>query len=378
MESAEVVVIGAGVIGCAIAHRFAKSGHKTILIDRQSPGKEASAAAAGILAVASGLSKRGPMYHLKRASQDLFPSLVEEIELVSGVDVEYRKAGLIALIRNETEEKMYRRLFKLRQEQGHAVQWLSDAELHQLEPALACGFRGAIHFLDDHSLNNGRLSEAWALTAERSGVIVKYNTTVTDITMTNGRIDSVRIGASWVQVGTVIIAGGSWSPNIGRLFKLNIPIVPAKGQMLAVRADMIGHVIHSGDHYLVPRSNGEVIIGSTVEFEGYTKDVTLSGIHALIDRARSMVPELAKAPLSNFWAGLRPYPTTGRPLLGWAPRFENLVLATGHHRNGIVLAPITGRLIHELITTNTTSIDLAPFAVPDTQTTGDDFTDATS
>ncbi len=374
MESAEVVIIGAGVIGCAIAHRFAKAGHKTILIDRQSPGKEASAAAAGILAVASGLSKRGPMYRLKKASQDLFPALVEEIELVSDVDIEYRKAGLVALIRNETEEKMYRRLFKLRQGQGHTVRWLSDAELHQLEPSLAQGFRGAIHFLDDHSLNNRRLSEAWSIAAKRSGVSVKYDTTVTDVSLTNARIDSICIGASWVRVGTVIIAGGSWSRDIGKLFKLDIPVAPAKGQMLAVRADLIRHVIHSGDHYLVPRNNGEIIIGSTVEFKGYTKEVTLSGVHALIDRARSMVPELAEAPLSHFWAGLRPYSATGRPLLGRAPGFENLVLATGHHRNGIVLAPITGKLIYELITTNTTSIDLGPFALPGTGTVGHDST----
>ncbi len=364
MTSADVVVLGAGVIGSSVAHTFARHQYKTILVDKQQPGQEASAAAAGILAVSSGRSKRGPMYQLKKASQALYPSLIQEIQQATGIDIEHQTVGVLCLIRNDADEKKYRKLYELRQEQGHPVTWLSAEALRQAEPALNPALRGAVHFSGDHHLHNGKLAEAWALTAEKCGAQLRTGTTVTEVRRTGGHVHSVRIGDEWVEAGTVVIATGSWSRQVGELFGVAIPVEPAKGQMLAVRATQLNHVISCDEHYLVPRKNGEVIMGSSVEYVGHTKDVTLDTVQAFIDRSEALVPGISKAPLSRFWAGLRPYSPTRRPILCRAPGIDNVVLATGHHRNGIVLAPITGKLIYELITTDQPSLDLTPFALP--------------
>jgi glycine oxidase len=363
-RTADVVVIGGGVIGSAIAWNLAAQKQLTILVEKNQPGKEASSAAAGILAVASGRSKRGPMYQLKSTSQKLYPALVHELEERTGVDIEYQRVGVLDLVRNDADEKKYRQLYDLRKEQGYAATWLSADEVRRLEPQLTPHLRGAVHFPDDHHLNNERLAEAWAQAVAQRGATVQTGVTVNEARIANGKVTAVRIGEEWVSTNTVVIAAGSWSQEVGTIFGLAVPTQPAKGQMLTVRFPHVRHVISWSDHYLVPRKNGEVVIGSTVEFVGYNKEVTLETVRALIERSVDLVPAVSTAPLNRFWAGLRPYSPTRRPILCRAPGLENVILATGHHRNGIVLAPITGQLICELITTGKTSISLEPFALP--------------
>jgi glycine oxidase len=363
-RTVDVVVIGGGVIGSAIAWNLAAQQQRTILVEKNQPGKEASSAAAGILAVASGRSKRGPMYQLKSASQKLYPALVEELEARTGIDIEYQRVGVLDLIRNDADEKKYRQLYDLRREQGYSATWLSAADARRLEPHLTENLRGAVHFSDDHHLNNERLAETWAQAVAQRGATVQTGVTVNEARIVNEKVTAVRIGEEWVNTNTVVIAAGSWSQEVGAVFGLAIPTQPAKGQMLTVRFPHVRHVISWSDHYLVPRKNGEVVIGSTVEFIGHNKEVTLETVSTLIDRSVDLVPSVRTAPLNRFWAGLRPYSPTRRPILCRAPGLDNVILATGHHRNGIVLAPITGQLICELITTGKTSISLEPFAFP--------------
>lgn len=362
--TADVVVIGGGVIGASIAWYLAEQQQRTHLIEKNEPGQEASAAAAGILAVASGRSKRGPMYQLKRASQELYPALVRELEERTGIDIEYQTIGVLDLIRTEADEKKYRQLYELRREQGYPATWLSADEAHRLEPALTADIRGAVHFPSDHHLHNGKLAEAWAKASAQRGVIVHTGSTVSEIRTSGGKVTAVRVGDEWISADTVVIAAGSWSRQVGEMFGVTIPVEPAKGQMLAIRATNIRHVLSWSEHYLVPRKNGEVIVGSTVEFIGHNKDVTLDTVQSLIARSVDLVPALRQAPLSRFWAGLRPYSPTRRPILCRAPSLENVIIATGHHRNGIVLAPMTGKLISELITTGETSMSLESFTLP--------------
>ena len=364
ITTTDVVVIGGGVIGSAIAYDLAKQQQRVILVEKNQPGQEASAAAAGILAVASGRAKRGSMYQLKRAGQALYPALVRELEEQTGIDIEYQTVGVLDLIRTEADEKKYRQLYELRREQGYAATWLSADEVRRLEPTLTTNLRGAVHFSGDHHLHNGKLAEAWAKAAAQRGVDVRTGVTVTEARIAGGKVSAVRIGNDWVKTNTVVIAAGSWSRQVGDVFGLTIPIEPAKGQMLAVHAPQLKYVVSWDDHYLVPRKNGEVVIGSTVEFVGHNKDVTLETLRSLSTCAEELVPGIGKAPLTRFWAGLRPYSPTRRPILCRAPAVDNLIIATGHHRNGIVAAPITGKLICELITTGQTSMSLEHFALP--------------
>lgn len=363
-KTTDVVVIGGGVIGSAIAWNLAEHKQRTLLIEKNQPGQEASAAAAGLLSVASGRSKRGPMYHLKRASQELYPALIRELEERTGIDIEYQTVGVLDLVRTDADEKKYRQLYELRREQGYPATWLSAVEVRRLEPTLTADLRGAVHFPSDHHLHNGKLAEAWAKAAEQRGVTVQTGVTVNEAQIAGGKVTAVRVGDEWVSVNTVVIAAGSWSRQVGEIFALTIPVEPAKGQMIAVRASQLRYVISWDEHYLVPRKNGELVMGSTVEFVGHNKDVTLETVQLLINRSTALVPGISKAPLSRFWAGLRPYSPTRRPILCRAPGLDNVIIATGHHRNGIVLAPITGKLVSELITTGQTSLSLEPFGLP--------------
>ncbi|MGE0679648.1 MAG: glycine oxidase ThiO [Candidatus Binatia bacterium] len=363
-KTADVVVIGGGVIGSAIAWHLSAQQQQVILVEKNQPGQEASAAAAGILAVASGRSKRGPMYQLKRAGQEMYPTLVRELEERTGIDIEYQTTGVLDLIRTDADEKKYRQLYELRREQGYAATWLTAEEVRRLEPTLTAELRGAVHFSGDHHLHNGKLAEAWAKAVEQRGGVVQTGVIVNETRIEGSKVTAVRIGDEWVSINTVVIAAGSWSRQVGNLFGLTIPIEPAKGQMITVRSTELRHVISWNEHYLVPRKNGEVVIGSTVEFVGHNKDVTLETVQSLISRSIDLAPGIGKAPLNRFWAGLRPYSPTRRPILCRAPGLENVILATGHHRNGIVAAPITGKLICELITTGQTSMSVEPFAFP--------------
>lgn len=363
-KTTDVVVIGGGVIGSAIAWNLAEHKQQTLLIEKNQPGQEASTAAAGLLSVASGRSKRGPMYHLKRASQELYPALIRELEARTGIDIEYQTVGVLDLVRTDADEKKYRQLYELRREQGYPATWLSPEELRRFEPALTTDVRGAVHFPSDHHLHNGKLAEAWAAGAVQRGVSLQIGTTVNEARIAGGKVIAVRVGDEWIDTNTVVIAAGSWSRQVGEIFGLTIPVEPAKGQMIAVRATQLRHVVAWDEHYLVPRKNGEVIIGSSVEFIGHNKDVTLETLQLFIHRSEALIPGISKAPLSRFWAGLRPYSPTRRPILCRAPGLDNVILATGHHRNGIVLAPITGKLVSELIVTGQTSMPLEPFGLP--------------
>jgi glycine oxidase len=268
------------------------------------------------------------------------------------------------LVRTDADEKKYRQLYELRREQGYPATWLSPEDLRRFEPALTTAVRGAVHFPSDHHLHNGKLAEAWAAGAVQRGVSLRIGTTVNEARIAGGKVTAVRVGDEWIDTNTVVIAAGSWSRQVGEIFGLTIPVEPAKGQMIAVRATQLRHVVAWDEHYLVPRKNGEVIIGSTVEFIGHNKDVTLETLQLFIHRSEALIPGISKAPLSRFWAGLRPYSPTRRPILCRAPGLDNVIIATGHHRNGIVLAPITGKLVSELITTGQTSMSLEPFGLP--------------
>jgi len=364
VTTTDVLVIGGGVIGCSIAYHLARAGVHTLVVERGQVGMEASSAAAGVLALANGGSKKGPTFELKRASMEMFPPLVEELRNLTGIDAEYLPWGLLSLIQDEEDEKRLGRLYTLRQKQRLPAEWLTPEQVWKQEPEITRELRGAVLFSGDHHIDSAKFTQGLAMGAQRLGAGFILGNTVRQVRQERGRATEVLLDGERVSSTEIVIAAGAWSGQVGELFGLALPVVPAKGQMLACRAGSLRHVISWKDHSLVPDSNGEVIIGATVEFAVFDKEVTLEGLRSLISAAEAMAPSISKAPWVRAWAGLRPYSPTRRPILCRAPGLDNVILATGHHRSGILLAPITGKLIAELITAGAASISLEPFGLP--------------
>lgn len=361
--SADFVIAGAGVIGCAIAHALAQAGAgRIIVVERATPGSEASGAAAGLLAVASTKSPRGVLFELRRASAAMFPQLVETLRGETGIDLEYSSHGTLDLAFTARDAARLERLVARRREQGFAAELLDPGQALSHEPAANPTVRSAGHFPDDRSIHNGRFVEALHSAAGRRGVDFRLGSELNGVEYAKGRVSSVRIGVDRVRIGHLIIAAGVWSREVASLLRVNVPVRPDRGEMLALRPKApLRRILSWNDGYLVPRADGEVLVGSTSARGVEEKVVTASSMELLLRRAVRMVPELADATLLRTWAGLRPLSTLRRPVIGPLRDFENVTLASGHHRSGILLAPITAKLVTELLVQGVTSIPIQPF-----------------
>jgi glycine oxidase len=361
---ADVAIIGAGVIGCAIAYALARATPLRIVVfERGTPGCEASNAAAGVLAVASGQARQGVLLDLRRRSAEMFPALVRDLEEQTDIDLGYREAGLISLAFSETEAVALQDLVQHRNGQGLRCQLLTPAEARELEPALSPRLSAAALFPDDHSINNERLVAALVMAARNRGVSFRIRHPVRSVSA-EGNTVTLQFPSGSFEAGLVIVTAGAWSGEVLAPLDIKVPLRPARGEMTAIRPCgwTLRHTVTAGTGYLVPRETGEVLIGSTTAFVGFESQVTPHGLATLLTNAAAMVPQTRGTTPLRSWAGLRPCPTIRRPIIAFLPNLERVLLATGHHRNGILLAPITGQLVTELVTGAPTSVAMRPFS----------------
>jgi glycine oxidase len=360
----DVAIIGGGVMGCAIARALAIAGAGRILVLERAPhaGSEASGAAAGVLAVASSRAPGGVLFALKRASAALFPALAEALREESQIDIEYSTAGLLELAFSSREAERLDRLVVRRREQGFAVEALDAERVRAEHPEINPAVRRGAWFGDDRAVHNGRLVAALAAGAVQRGVTLRCGAAVERITVRHGRVTEIEAAGERIAPGHVVVAAGAWSAAIGALLGIKIPVRADRGEMVAVRPRTPPAVTLAWrDGYLVPRRDGEVLIGSTSARGATERIVTAGAAAVLLGRAVRMVPALGDATLVRTWAGLRPLSALRRPIIGPPPQLANVTLACGHHRSGILLAPITAQLVAELIVQRATSIDVRPF-----------------
>jgi glycine oxidase len=357
---ADVVIIGAGAIGCSIAYQLAKENVVVVVVDKGEIGREASWASAGILTHAS--SGASPYAQLCRASRAMFPALAEELRDVADVDIEYRESGGLDDFFTEEEERELDGYFHAESGRGIAVEKLSREELLQREPAMSLEARGALCWQEDAQVRNPRYVRALAQAAARRGATFVLGKPVTEILTVGERVTGVRAFDETISAGATIVAAGAWSARMGRLLGCAMEVEPVKGQIVLLETvpSLVRHVVHASDFYLVPRVDGKILVGATVEFAGFDKRPTPEGVHSLLQRALELVPALAQHALVTAWAGLRPYRERG-VVIGPVPRWENVYVATGHYRNGILLSPITGRLIKEMIVDGAPSLNVERF-----------------
>jgi glycine oxidase len=351
---ADIVVIGGGVIGLSVARALARRGVRgVVLIERARLGAESSVAAAGILAPQVEADEAGAFFDFACKSRDLYPAFADALREESATDIELDHTGTLYLAFTQEDEDEMRRRLEWQSRAGLAVRFVNRDEARRIEPGISPEIRCGLRFPNDTQVNNRQLLKALAVANRHLGVKLLTGCDARSIRVSHGRVEGIETSQGSVSTPVVVLAAGAWSsfidsPDI-RLPQLRIE--PVRGQMLCFETHerLARHVIYSPRGYLVPRVDGRLLAGSTTEHAGFDKSVTSSGIHAIMTSAAEIAPRLAHLPLSDSWAGLRPRAEDNLPVLGPCAEVRGLFYATGHYRNGILLAPITGELIAETI-----------------------------
>lgn len=385
----DVVVVGGGVIGCAVAYYAAKRGLGVTLIDRPKRGRATSASAGGLWPLGesvglgcgvifykamAGLGTLPDGVHgpgqLPRSfldfalqSNGMFPSLAAELRDVSGIDFEFERTSLLFLMYDEGDVTFAKPLWERCPCGQGLTEWLTPEELAKAEPAVTREIRGALRFHGDDQVNPYRLADAYRAAARRLGTTVVTHTEVTGLRIDSGRVTAVETAAGDFPCGVVVNAAGAWAPEVGRMAGLEIPVRPVRGQIVGTETlpNVLSACLSTTDCYLAQKQHGEVIIGSTTEEAGYEVGVTPAAMKALSAGAVRAVPFLKDVRVKRVWSGLRPGTPDELPILGPVEALAGYLNACGHFRTGILTSPLTGLLIAEMIAGDRPSFPAEPF-----------------
>jgi glycine oxidase len=346
MKNWDVIVIGGGIIGLSLSIELRKKGASVLLIERGEPGREASHAAGGML-VDCALETPPALQSLATASARLYPEFAHELEVESGTKVDLRDQGTILLPSAEHATPS-------------AFSALTPAQLAELEPALS-EVKGAAFFVKERSVDPRALTAAALKTAKNRGVDFSSGDSVTAVNLSDGHVTGVTTNKTSFLTSKVVNCAGAWSGQVG---PSAFPTRPVKGQILCLvmpSRTLLRHVIRSPQVYLIPRSDGRLLVGATVEETGFDKRTDPSTIQHLHQAAIALVPKLLDAQIHDAWAGLRPGTPDALPILG-ATDTPGYYVATGHFRDGILLSPITAQVMADVITGARCNYDLTPFS----------------
>jgi glycine oxidase len=362
----KTVIIGAGVMGLGIAWRLAQAGCPVTLYDRGEAGHGASWAAAGMLAAAVETEPgEEQLLALTLESQRMWPGFARELEALSGISLGYRDEGTIVVALTRDDAEQLRHTYDFQKSLGLDLEWLSGAEALSREPRLRAGVPGAVFSPRDHQVENRRLTLALIEAARLAGALLQEHLPVREVDITGGRACGVVTDRGREPADVVILAAGAWSREIAGIPPAHLPPVrPIKGQMLALRMDaaapLLRHVLWLSRGYLVPRDDGRLVVGATVEERGFDDTLTAGGLLALLEGAWRAVPGIEELAIVESWVGFRPGSRDDAPMLG-ASGIDGLVIATGHHRNGILLTPLTAEAISAFVLTGCLPDMVEPF-----------------
>ena len=363
----KTIVIGAGVIGLSIAWRLAQAGCPVTIYDKGAAGRGASWAAGGMLAAQLETEPgEEALLPLALESQRLWPDFARELEAAAGLPVGYRDEGTIAVALTRDDAEQLRFTYEFQKGLGLDLTWLGGAEARRREPHLHPSLAGAVWSPQDHQAENRQLAQALTLAARNAGATLHEHCPVQEVDIAGGRASGVVSGRGRDPADVVILAAGAWSRQVGGIPTAQLPPVrPIKGQMLALQMDpaapLLRHVIWLPRGYLVPRLDGRLIVGGTVEEKGFDDRLTAGGLLALIDGAWRAVPTIEELPIAETWVGFRPGSRDDAPMLG-PSGIDGLVIATGHHRNGILLTPVTAAAVSAYVLSGRLPDSARPFS----------------
>ncbi|GAB2955098.1 glycine oxidase ThiO [Streptomyces heilongjiangensis] len=357
-HTSDVLVVGGGIIGLVTAWRAAQRGFTTTVVD-PGPGGGAGQVAAGMLAAVTELHHgEQTLLGLNLESARRYPDFAAELTEATGLDLGYRRSGTLAVALDADDRAHLRELHTLQRRSGLQSEWLNGRECRRLEPMLAPGVRGGLRVDGDHQIDPRRLSRALVTACERAGVVF-HRAWAEELSVVRGRAAGVRADdGTGLTAGRVVLAGGSHSGRLaGVPDDVLPPVRPVKGQVLRLTVPeryapfltrTVRAVVRGSHVYLVPREDGELVVGATNEELGWDTTVTAGGVYELLRDAHELVPGITELPLTETRAGLRPGSPDNAPLLG-PTALDGLLLATGHHRNGVLLAPVTGDVLAHVL-----------------------------
>jgi glycine oxidase len=365
-HSGDVVIVGGGIIGLTVAWRLGRLGADVTVIERDGVGGATSRVAAGMLApsaeVEFGAAGRR-LLDLGLRSAEMWPEFARELEQASGAQVGLRRTGTLLLARDEDEVGELERALVFRRSLGLNVERLRPSQAREREPALAPTLRLALELPDDHAVDPRQVTEALRLACQAIGVRLRAHAPVSSLLLDGERVGGVRLGdGECVKSDVVVLAMGPWAEQIEGLDEVaRVPVRPVKGQILRLRdpagPGLLDRVVRYEGGYLVPRGDGRYVLGATVEERGFELAATAGGVYELLREARELVPGITELQIEELSVGLRPSTPDNVPVIGRGA-VEGLVWATGHHRNGILLAPLTGVLVAALVGGETAAADL--------------------
>jgi glycine oxidase len=353
----DVVIVGGGAIGLCCAWRLAQAGAEVVVLDRAEPPAGATRVAAGMLAPIGELAFGEPeLLRMTIAGAELYPDFIAELEAVSGLSTGYARHGALHIALDRDEASELRRVHDLQRSLGLGAEWLPPRRCRELEPGLTPSFNGGVHAPDEAAVDPRRMTAALLAALADAGVEVRGGTDVVAPVTVDERLQGVRTGSGdELPAGHVVLATGAWAGSEGWLPEEALPPVrPVKGEILELRSadgrPPCERIVASERVYLVPRPDGRLIVGATTAERGFDATVTAGGVHELLREAYRLLPDVAEMELVEAMAGLRPGTPDNLPLIG-PGALDGLILACGHYRNGILLAPLTGAAVADSIAT---------------------------
>ncbi|MCG8436114.1 MAG: glycine oxidase ThiO [Gammaproteobacteria bacterium] len=356
----DIIVIGAGVVGLLSARELARAGHSVLVLERGLAGRGASRAAAGVLTALYPWRCSAPLVALSHWSQRIYPVLADDIRRETGIDPEFTSSGMLVF---DEEDK------------GPAEAWarynaqpidnVKADDLRHLEPALSIFPRPAIFLPTVAHLQSSQFMRALQESVFNQGVPIRQEVEVLDLIAADNKVIGVRTGEGELFADRIVVAAGAWSAQVVAGLGIELPVKPIRGQMILFGGPpgLITRILLEKDRYIVSRRNGNILVGSTAEDVGFSKDVTKEALDELTEAAKLMLPLLEGAAIQRQWSGLRPASADGLPYIGPHPEIEGLYFNTGHFRHGITTAPASARLLSDLISGHSPILDPTPYAL---------------
>jgi glycine oxidase len=343
----DVVIVGGGIVGLASAYELTRAGATVTLLESGETGMQATNAAAGMLAPLVEAQHGSPMLRMGVRALQAYPALVEELERIAGFELEYRPHGILKVAFDEADLAQLHRRAKWQRDLGFQVEALDAATCCELEPRLSKRVAGGVFSPSEGSVSSQLLALALERAALAADASIHTGSPMTRFEKKGNRVVAVRSRDRSFSCDSVVLAAGARSGQIARLLRVDLPVRPVRGQMIALGGMLppVRHIVWGPDGYLVPRANGLVFAGATVEEVGFRRRTTVAGVRAMRSMARRLVPQLSAATVHFAWAGLRPGSPDDLPIIGPLTAYPNVIAATGHYRNGILLGPLTGASI---------------------------------